>query len=292
MNGAGTRLIHGSMVKSLGQGCFGGFGVYFTGPEEPDCDGEFFDTETDFELDEKKVLPIMFAHGLDPIVGRRRLGKASFELQPQGLWVEGKFSVNESFIQDIEQLIEEGKMFFSSAAVPHMVEKQEVGKAIRNKVWPIAEVSLTASPCCAFGTEARVLKAFETYSLKETMRRRGLSEVELLRETSLELVARCKRTLETGNTKGEYWKDRERLKYARFTADVEGKRVAREDAKERLARATELQELAEQIIKEGAGAVLGSQLLRAAALVRDASAAKRAYEGLMRRELRDYVLYQ
>jgi phage head maturation protease len=310
--GASVQLIHGSMVKSLGRGKFGGFGVYFTSESELDCDGEYFHAQTDFDLEDRKSIPIMLSHGYDPKVGRKRLARASFELQPEGLWTEFRFSLNEPFVRDIETLIEDGKMSFSSAAVPHMTVKKQIGHAKRIDVWPIGEISLTSSPCCAFGTQARVLKAFETYSLQEEMRRRSLTETQLMREQSQEIRARVERTLslsDNPSTLGEQWKCEERERYARFVSDAGERREARitaAEARERLAKANELLAQVMELEETGKGKEftakkllelkekeqqLIQQMLRADRLLRDATAAKKAAEGLMRRELRDYVLY-
>lgn len=225
-----TRLVHGSMVKALGGGKFGGFGVYFTGPEEVDCDNEYFSSEMtleDFELADRKTIPILYAHGLDPKVGRRRLARASFELKPQGLWVEGRFADSDSVVTDIESLMAFGKVSYSSSACPHMTEKERQGSVTKVKTWPIAEVSFTTHPCCAFGTQATVLKAFETYSLSEEIRRMNLSPTQLLREQSEELRALAARHIDNGKCDGD-WNRVQEEKYARFVADVEGKRARQE----------------------------------------------------------------
>src|SRR5687768_7764246 len=115
-----AKVIPGSLVKSLGPGKFGGFAVWFTDHTNPDCDGEYFDRHTDFELDDHPTVPILLSHGYDARVGRKRLGKVNLELRDEGLWAEGKFTVDDPVVRDLETLIREEKMFYSSSAPGHM----------------------------------------------------------------------------------------------------------------------------------------------------------------------------
>jgi hypothetical protein len=113
-------LVRGSAIKSLGGGRYGGFGVPFGGG--PDCDLDVFDPNMTLEelaLDDgRKTIPLLFAHGQDKKVGKRRLAKCMFELRPQeGLWVEWKFDrLSDPVVSNIPDLTDEGLMAFSSAA--------------------------------------------------------------------------------------------------------------------------------------------------------------------------------
>lgn len=241
-----VRISAGSAVKSLGGGRYGGFGVPFGGA--PDCDLDVFDpgmTLEDLGLDDgRKTIPMLFSHGQDKTVGKRRIAKGVFELRPgEGLWVEWKFDrVSDSTISNIRDLADEGLMALSSAAAPHMVIREPKESYRLIKHWPVVEVSLTGSACCLSGrTKVGSLKGFEGFTLDEMIRRRGMSEGDLLREESEEIRYRAHRAL--GTKCDDEWMAQQRNKRVQVD-DERRERLARnitaETAKERLDRAIDL----------------------------------------------------
>lgn len=257
-NAASVPLIAGSTVKSLGQGRYGGFGVPFGGA--PDCDLDVFYpdmTLEDLGLDDgRKTIPIMFAHGQDKEVGKRRLARAAFELRPkQGLWVEWKFErTNDPVVSNIRSLADEGLMALSSSAAPHMVHREAKGDFYLIKVWPVVEVSLTGSACCLTGqTKVEVLKDFEGLSLNEMVRRQGMTEAQLMREQSEEIRFRALRTLnEATKCEESEFMRRQREKRVRLSGAKPSEQaligVTLQTARERLRKANELYEEAQKLL--------------------------------------------
>ena len=72
----------GGNVKSLGGSKVGGYAVIFGGN---DLQGDRFLPTTDYDLFEGKTVPTLFDHGLDPVLGKRRLGRATLKADAVGL---------------------------------------------------------------------------------------------------------------------------------------------------------------------------------------------------------------
>lgn len=318
-------IATGGAVKSMGHGAFEGFGISFTGgklmPESVDCDNEWFHNETtleDLELEGRKTVPNLFSHGTDKEIGREIVARSTFELQKGGLFIRGQLTRNK-WRSQIQTLLDDGVMAFSSAAVGHMTRKTDIGGATRIDYWPVGEISFTTSACSLGLTPARVVKDFQCLTLKESLRRRSMSaaqlEMEALRDHSELLRASAHKTIGKGckcqggdldfcGGDGQ-WLNRQREKFTNYVADLPERRERREvqltaaQARERLATATALLDQVMELQETGKGKEFTAQQLfklqtmmtKTEAMLRDAAAAKRAAEGLMKRELRDYVLY-
>ena len=158
-----TLIFQGGEVKSLGGGRVGGYLVRFSTPADPDLVGDFFTSETDFDLYEGKTVPMLFNHGLDPVLKRRRLGRASLKLDDVGVWAEGILSERDEYEKKILELVEAGKLGWSSGSAPHMVEREQKGTAAFVKSWPIVEASQTHTPC-----EPRTrVESLKSFALRE-----------------------------------------------------------------------------------------------------------------------------
>jgi HK97 family phage prohead protease len=137
----------GSAVKALGQGRVAGYVVRFTGPEQPDLAGEFFTKATDFGIEMPAKVGLYYHHGMDPTIGKRRLGRATVKADDIGVWFETQLDLADQYQAAVYQLTERGRMGASSGAAAHLVEKSPAGKAVRIDQWNIGEVSLTPTPC-------------------------------------------------------------------------------------------------------------------------------------------------
>ena len=49
-------ISNGDPVKGLGDGMVGGYGAFYTSELQPDLDGDFFDKNSNFELEDKLTL--------------------------------------------------------------------------------------------------------------------------------------------------------------------------------------------------------------------------------------------
>lgn len=142
-----TLIAYGGAVKALGDGRIGGYLVAFTGPDAPDLQGEFFDAATDFDADDGDPVTLYYNHGLDPTLKRRKLGKGAIKRDDAGIWLEAQLALRDEYERLIYGLAEAGKLGWSSGSLPHLVEREPMGKATRITAWPLGkDASLTPTP--------------------------------------------------------------------------------------------------------------------------------------------------
>lgn len=158
-------IYFGSAVKALGDGRVGGYLVEFTDYEAqkgtpPDLVKEFFTKSTDYDIEPGEKRSVYFDHGQDPVMKRRRLGKAELKTDDVGLWAETILDTRDKYLAKIYELAEQGKLGWSSGSAPHLVEKAKKSDGfVEITAWPIAEASLTHRPCNPFSA-AIPMKAF------------------------------------------------------------------------------------------------------------------------------------
>jgi hypothetical protein len=110
-----------------------------------DLDGEFFTKSTDFALDWYAEIPLLYHHGRDGVMQTTKVGSVkSRELTDDGVWAEAQLDASNKYFEVIKKLIKAGKLFFSSAAPPHLVQTDTKSGEIRR--WPMYELSLTPTP--------------------------------------------------------------------------------------------------------------------------------------------------
>lgn len=137
-------IYYGGEVKMLGEDRVGGYLVRFSGPEDPDLVGDFFTSETEFGTNETP--PVLYHHGLDGTLKNRIIGKSQWKIDDVGVWVEAQLNMRDEYESHIKEMIEAGKLGWSSGAVGHAVDRESVGKAYHIKTWIIGEASLTPTP--------------------------------------------------------------------------------------------------------------------------------------------------
>ena len=123
----------------------GGYGVVFGGA---DLAGEQFAPTTDFWFDKLPgARPVLYDHGLDPLLQKSVLGSA-VKIVPDdvGLWVEAQLQRNHQYIDYVLDLIRAGALGYSSGALGHLIERESHGDITLIKSWPIGEFSLTPTP--------------------------------------------------------------------------------------------------------------------------------------------------
>lgn len=146
MDQSDALVFYGGAVKALGDGRVGGYGVLFTSADDPDLQGDFFTKSTDLELEGRESLLTMWDHGLDSVLKRRRLGRATHKVEDVGVWFETKLNEADDYEKAVYGLAKAGKLGWSTGSAPHLVERVPVKKAFELKSWPIIEVSLTHMP--------------------------------------------------------------------------------------------------------------------------------------------------
>ena len=147
-------------VKAIEEGddwIIEGLGAPYGGPfEGKDREGEFFDEQTDLGLDYYETRPAVFHHGLtekEPeVIGR----EAGHEKRKDGTWVRIILDKTKELAKRAWELAQQGKLFFSSGAISHLVRKGEDGRILK---WPIAEWSLTPNPANPYAVARATAKA-------------------------------------------------------------------------------------------------------------------------------------
>lgn len=134
-------------VKALGHGKIGGYLVLFSDDKSPDLAGDFFAKSTQFGVDQGDALPVYYQHGMDRTIGKRRLGKAMVtKIDDAGVWIEAQLMMRDEYESAIYDMVQKGKLGWSSGAASHLVERQNVGKSAMITYWQLAEASLTPTP--------------------------------------------------------------------------------------------------------------------------------------------------
>ena len=140
-----TLISFGAEVKALDDaGKIGGYLVRYTDADSPDLTEDYFDGLTDFG--EPNKLPILYNHGFDKHIGKKRLGTGTVTKEDAGLWMEAQLDMANEYQKKVFELVKLGKLGYSSGAAAHTVEREAVGKAYHIKQWYIAEASLTPTP--------------------------------------------------------------------------------------------------------------------------------------------------
>lgn len=138
---------YGEAVKATGNGIVGGYLVRFTTADDTDLAGDFFTKDTDFSLLSDLSLT-WYAHGLDPVVGKKHFAPSTLKTDDVGIWAEVQLDLRNRYERAIYGMAESQKMGWSSGAPGHLVEKEQVKDAYWIKTWPLGtDASLTPAPC-------------------------------------------------------------------------------------------------------------------------------------------------
>lgn len=140
-------IYFGDSVKALGGGKIGGYLVRFSTATDPDLTGDYFTKDTDFDLERSTKATVLYDHGLDPTLKRRKLGMVECKVDNVGVWAEGQLALRDDYEKAIYEMAEAGKLGWSSGSAPHLVERKQVGNAFAVTAWPLGlDASLTPRP--------------------------------------------------------------------------------------------------------------------------------------------------
>lgn len=129
----------------LENGKVGGYLVRFSGPKDPDLYGDYFTKSTDYGI--FKELPVYFQHGGDSVLKNRRIGVGEIKEDDTGLWFEAQLEKRDEYEAMISQLIDMGRLGYSSGAVGHLVSRKEAPNGtFEITSWPIGEGSIVLNP--------------------------------------------------------------------------------------------------------------------------------------------------
>ena len=138
----------GSELKALGDGRVGGYLVRFGTPDQPDLTGDYFAADTDYDLDDGMgKSTVLYHHGLDATLKRRKLGRADLRQDAVGVWMEAQLAMRDEYERAVYSLVEAGKMGLSSGTAPHLVEREQAGSVSKITRWPLGlDASITPIP--------------------------------------------------------------------------------------------------------------------------------------------------
>lgn len=185
----------GDAVKALDdKGKVGGYLVRFSTEADPDLTGDFFTSETDFGETDK--LPVLYHHGFDKSIGKRKIGAATLRRDDVGIWAEAQLQLRDQYEQKVFELAKSGKLGWSSGAASHTVEREEKKQAAWVKQWYLAEASLTPTPA-EYRNQVVSVKALaqgagardEAETVEQVQNNKGVIKMELTKEELAELVA-------------------------------------------------------------------------------------------------------
>jgi len=175
-------VFFGGEVKALGGGKVGGYLVQFGDAKNTDLEGDFFTDNTDFDLDELKRTTIYYNHGLDPVLKSRRLGRADMSVKDAGIWLEGQLDLRDEYEQAVYQLVEAGKLGWSSGTAAHLVEREQKSNgAFHITHWPLGlDASLTPTPAepRTAAIPIKSLENVEPLQVKSTQQESGEDSAE------------------------------------------------------------------------------------------------------------------
>lgn len=166
--GKTTLAFFGDSVKAIGSGKVAGYLVRFGEPKQTDLQGDFFNKDTDFGVVDGGNLPVFYQHGFDGVLKTRKLGLGTIKYDDVGLWFEAQLELRDEYEKMIYELVERGKMGWSSGAASHLVEREPVGKSYYVKSWIIAEASLTPTPAEPQNEVVPVKSLFEPVETVDT----------------------------------------------------------------------------------------------------------------------------
>ncbi len=130
--------------------------IPFGGPMKggKDLDGEYFSPRTDIKAEWFPTRPVLWNHSKDAALGDTVLGtEDDLEMEPDGWWATMWLDRSARYWEHVSALLSAGKVFGSSGALGHLVQKARDGEIL---VWPHIEQTLTPTPANPF---ARVVPA-------------------------------------------------------------------------------------------------------------------------------------
>ena len=149
MNEIDMLVLHGGAVKSLGGNRIGGHSNIFCTMKDTDTSGDFWDSDTDFDIEDGDRRSGYYNHGFDVKIGNLKIGTGTLVKDKVGIWMEAQLKERDEYVDAIMQMVEDGKLGISTGALSHLVRREAKNKAgTLNYVthWPIGEWSLTPTP--------------------------------------------------------------------------------------------------------------------------------------------------
>jgi len=140
-------MLHAVKMADGADDILEGLGIPYGGMfNGRDIDGETFTKSTDLCLDwfAPGDRPLLYHHGLDADAQTTVVGRvAEYKATDKGVWTKVQLDRQSEYFGAIKELVEAGKLYFSSGAMAHLVQRKKSGEITR---WPWIELSLTPTP--------------------------------------------------------------------------------------------------------------------------------------------------
>jgi HK97 family phage major capsid protein len=148
----------GKSVGFIKSARIGGYLARFTGVDDPDQEGEYFNEYTDFALDWYDKIPVFLEHTVEDKMPRKvKIGDVILKrFDEEGLYIEAELDDTELATWALS-MIKRGLMFWSSGSAGHL---RRVSPDGHNYVWPIVEASITEIPAEADGTDVLLIENY------------------------------------------------------------------------------------------------------------------------------------
>ena len=134
-------------VKSVGENRVGGYGIGWGDRTRLDSDGQYFTKNTEHLLDiftAMGKIPYLVHHAADGVIKSTVIGEVdTMIIDDVGLWYEAKILQQDLYKQYVSKLVDNGKMFSSSGALPAAVKATKDGYISHG---PVVEMSCTWTP--------------------------------------------------------------------------------------------------------------------------------------------------
>lgn len=137
-------------VKSIGKDDIHGYLALWGDAKTVDLDGEYFTPQTNFWNDRLGYpRPLTWDHAQDkttksnPIIG----GITQTGIDEIGMWYDAQLDVAHQYRKAIDKLVSERDAGTSSDSVPQYIEREQTGKSVWLKTWPLFGAALTVTPC-------------------------------------------------------------------------------------------------------------------------------------------------
>lgn len=130
----------------------GSYGILFGSPDAPDISParDFFTKSTDLMLDAWPVKPLFYDHDMNAFGdgAKSTIGQVvTTRTDDVGVWVEAQLNKSHAYAEAVQQLIESGRLHYSSDSASHLIERRPAKNATHELTrWGVIGFSLTPTP--------------------------------------------------------------------------------------------------------------------------------------------------
>lgn len=130
----------------------GSYGILFGSPDAPDISParDFFTKSTNLMLETWPVKPLFYDHDMNAFGdgAKSTIGQVvATRTDDVGVWVEAQLNKSHAYAEAVQQLIEDGRLHYSSDSASHLIERKPAKNATHELTrWGVIGFSLTPTP--------------------------------------------------------------------------------------------------------------------------------------------------